>query len=155
MVTVSTLLMGFSASILGYITTQLLPTDSLTMNQPWKVIGLALLGIVVSCVSLYVVVLYGGYSNWNWAKADEIALTHGWRDLVRKPPVGASEKQDPGKDKASYLARKGEEFSEPHDHKRELAPVFRVFAGLACAAALAHLILLIWSVLSICGRAPQ
>jgi hypothetical protein len=43
---------------------------------------ISMLGISVSISSGYITILYGGYSNRNWQKADDIAENRGWKDLL-------------------------------------------------------------------------
>ena len=86
MVTVESLLLGISATIIGYVVTNL-GIQWLSVTQPIKGLCLALLGLVISGVASYVALLYGGYSNWNWAKADAIARAQAkrhpkWNELL-------------------------------------------------------------------------
>jgi len=73
MVTVETLLLGFSSTAMGYLFTKVLCLRPFFITAPYQGIGLAFLGLVISCVATYVALLYGRYSNWNWANADAIA----------------------------------------------------------------------------------
>lgn len=86
MVTVTTWLLGFSATIIGYIVTHLIRFDPFVLTdvftQPKKAACLACLGFLVSTMAGYVALLYGGYANRNWAESDKIACRHRWCDLV-------------------------------------------------------------------------
>lgn len=135
MVTVASLLLGFSATIIGYIVTQLTKPDSIYPSEPTKVILLSCLGIFISVLAAYVAFLYGAYANWNWANADNIAEKNGWEFLLPTSNVGRDIF-------AACLAR-------PKDTKDGFAPVFWVFVGLAGASIAAHLYFLICSATAI------
>ncbi len=141
MVTVVSLLLGFSATIIGYIVTQLVSFDPLVLAQPLKAIWLALLGFIISLLAAYMALLYGGYANRNWAKAAEIARSRDWRDLL--PDSSMSEKGERANGQPGRLASFAERRARHHEPRTELAPVFSIFALLAVLAALLHLIFLI------------
>jgi hypothetical protein len=86
MVTVTSLLLGFSITIISYIVAQLITFNPILIKEPTKVLSLAILGLIISCLTVYVALLYGGYSNENWARADDIARRlkekYGWNDLL-------------------------------------------------------------------------
>ena len=147
MVTVESLLLGISATIIGYVVTNL-GFQSLSVTQPIKGLCLALLGLVISGVASYVALLYGGYSNWNWAKADAIARAQAkrhpkWNELLpknfQKEPAG----------KPSFFCAIALYLGEPSDPTKQLAPIFGLYAGLAVVAAIFHLAILLLSAASL------
>ena len=87
MVTIVIWLLGGAAFILWHIWLHLIETSSVKtssikfcLTDPLKVLGVAIVGMGISALAGYVSLLYGGYSNRNWAKADQIARYRGWRD---------------------------------------------------------------------------
>src|SRR6266498_1738307 len=82
MVTVTSWLIGLSATAIEYIITNLIDFNTVTIIETKKFICVALLGAIISLVSSYISLLYGGYANENWAKAAEIANKNGWYDLI-------------------------------------------------------------------------
>lgn len=147
MVTVASWLLAFSATIIGYIVTQLFKGDSFDFIQPWKAFSLAVLGAVISFVAGYVVLLYAGYANRNWARADDIALKCGWGELL---PDNSKAGQEP--DKAFGLPRFAVGWSKDSDPQRQLAPVFWLFAWLSLFVLIVHLIFFIKSLCQILSR---
>jgi hypothetical protein len=147
MVTVASWLLGLSAAIIGYIVTQRVNANSPgVLTEPEKVIFYALLGIVISLVAGYVAILYGGYSNRNWAAADYIAEEQQWYSLL------PTHRQKPVAGQPSFLAAVAKRRARPHDPTLELAPIFTLFVVLAACAAAAHLGFLIWSAVLILKR---
>jgi hypothetical protein len=74
MVTIASFILGFSAAVLGVVA--LLPVEEgswLAFKGPRRAIVFSVLGIAA-----YTVLLYAGYSNQNWRKADRIAKGHFW-----------------------------------------------------------------------------
>lgn len=123
MVIVSTWLLGGSAAILWYIWTKLICFDPLGFEEPLRAMGATILGLLLSALAAYVTLVYGGYSNRNWEKAEQIAYRRGWNDLLPTqtdtPSTGLNE-----------IARK---WARPCKPESELAPIFIVFfvsAGL-------------------------
>lgn len=145
MVTVESLLLGFSAAIIGYLGGELLSFHPLSVTDAYKAICLAVLGIMISCVAGYVSLLYGGYSNWNWAKADAIARDQAtrypkWADLLLENSKAAVEK---GTTRTpSVFSAIAARFGRPCDPIAELAPIFSLYAWLALGAGLFHLCVL-------------
>lgn len=138
MVTIASFLLGVSAAILGVIVS--LPMEDgqwISFQQPRQAVMFSLLGIIISGIAAYIALLYAGYSNQNWKKADDIAERYGWKDLS-VPLSQAADKLRP-------LARISEKLARPCDPKREIAPVFAVFAALSTVFFLIHLIILIRS----------
>jgi hypothetical protein len=84
MVTVSTWLLSFSGTIIGYIAIQ---EWGGTESNPLVAIILAFLGMLVSSLALAIITIYASYSNWNWGMADAIAKRYGWYDLYPNEAV--------------------------------------------------------------------
>ena len=131
MVAVASWVLGFSATIIGYIITQLTTPNSLNPSEPKKVILLSCLGMFISGLAAYVSFLYGGYANWNWANADHIADNNKWEVLLPDSEIGRDVF-------AACLVR-------PKKPTQGFAPVFWVFISLAIISMVVHLSLLIWS----------
>jgi hypothetical protein len=160
MVTVESLLLGFLAAIISYVGINLLAfrpglvtpaaagvcvaLPGLVVPDPINGIIFALLGLVISVVAGYVSLLYGGYSNWNWAKAAAIAADQAkryakWNDLLPKHfKIDAQQK-------TSNFCRWARNFGGPCDATTQLPPIFCVYTWLATLAILFHLIVLIFS----------
>jgi hypothetical protein len=150
MVTVESLLLGFSAAIVGYVGTNLLCFRLFGIADPYRAICIALLGIVISCVAGYVSLLYGGYSNRNWAQADAIARNRAarypkWAELLlRENSKPSVEEGTTGK--PSWFAATAWRFGRSCDPLTQLAPIFCLYAWLALSAGLFHLWVLFVSV---------
>ena len=155
MVAVASWLLGVSVTISAYIVTQLFKSDNFAFVQPWRAFCLASLGLGISFAAGYVALLYGGYSNRNWAKADEIAHKSGldklMPDYLILPDYSSAIKNE-GKNKTYGLPGFAVGWSEDCDPKRRLAPVFLLFASLALLILLLHLVFWIISVSQILGR---
>jgi hypothetical protein len=128
-------LIGFSAAILGYFLTQLIAPDAFVLKEPLRAVAVSILGIGVSIVAGYLSLLYGGYANRNWEKADQIADNRGWKDLLPsdQPTYGSG----------LNLIAKG--LARSCDPKHELPRVFVIFFGIAVFSFALHLALLVWS----------
>jgi hypothetical protein len=156
MVTIASWLLGFSAVILWYIVTNLIVSKTLELREPKIAILTAVLGIGVSILALYISLLYGGYSNQNWGKADKIACCRKWCDLL--PSTEPSPRHDdrhkaeaePTREQQNLvvrlyhrlhlsLNRLAKRWARPCDPTKRLAPVFIVFLGLATFSLLLHL----------------
>jgi hypothetical protein len=143
MVVIASWLLGLSAVILGSIASQVTEDGGWTLEEPRRAFMVAMLGIFVSAVAGYVALLYGGYSNRNWAKADEIARRQGWRNLV--PPDDSTPHKSTDREAKGPLNSIAWRFARPCRPKEELAPVFKVFLGLSAGSLLLHLAVLVWS----------
>lgn len=132
MVTISTWLMGGSAAILWHIWTRLICLEPFNVEEPAKTIGAAILGALLSVLAGYVSLVYGGYSNRNWEKADQIARKRGWTDLL------------PSRDKVSgyRLNAIAKRWARPCAPETELAPIFIVFFISAGLLFVAHCIVI-------------
>ena len=84
MITTVSWLLAFGATAIGYMVTnsQMIAPTIPRVQQPGRMMVVSLLGIFVSVIAWYLAILYGGYSNRNWAKADEIARKRKWLDLL-------------------------------------------------------------------------
>ena len=149
MVTVESLFLGFSAAIIWYIVTNLLRVNPLSVTEPFKAGCLAILGVAISGGVIYVALLYGGYSNWNWAMADAIAREQAkrhpkWNDLLPENSEAVVEKWMTSK--PSYLCAVAARRGQPCDPKTQLAPIFIFYGIYALLAALFHLFVFLISV---------
>ena len=136
MVTIASLLLGFSSTILGYFVATLVGPETFALSQPIKAIAASAVGIVVSALAAYVALLYGGYANQNWEKADQLAENRGWLDLL------PSDKESLGF-ALHAIARR---WARPCKPAEGLPPVFTVFVVLAMLSLVAHLTVVLWSV---------
>lgn len=154
MVTVGSWLLGFSASIAGYLVVNVISIHPLFVKEPYQGIFLALLGLIISWVAVYVSLLYGGYTNWNWAKADAIARDQTtrypkWKELLPENSKAVVSREPTPK--LSFFCARAARFGQPCDPTTELAPVFSLYAWLALCAALFHGLTLLLSVWSLAG----
>lgn len=148
MITIVSWLLAFAATAIGFIATEdgLIASKFPELESPRRMMALSLLGLGVSAVAGYLTLLYAGYTNANWAKADEIADRHGWVDLL---PEGSSGRKTPNEGKkTSRLNRWAWHLARPCYPDRELAPVFKAYLLLATLAGLVHTLFAIWATLS-------
>lgn len=151
MVTVGSFLLGFSAALMGIIVDKgVLEFETLSIGQPGKAIPFAMLGIVISCVAAYISLLYGGYSNRNWAKANAIARDREkcnpkWAELLRETVENGTT------DTQSCFAAIAAQFGKPCDPIIELAPIFTLYTWLALGAVLLHGFVLFLSLCKLTG----
>jgi hypothetical protein len=106
------------------------------IDAPLRAAIVSLLGIGISLAAGYVSLLYGGYSKQNREKADDIAESRGWADLL--PSNNNSQ--------GYGLNATAKRWARPCKPKEELAPVFKVFVVLATLSLVAHLVILEWSI---------
>lgn len=139
MVTIATWLLGGSAAILMYVLDKQIDPSQLTLIKPLVTFFVATLGIVISGVAGYVSLLYGGYANRNWGKADQIAASRKWKDLL---PTD----EDPSGHGLNTMAMR---LAKPCKPQEELAPVFKWFFAFAVSALALHLAVFIWSLATI------
>jgi hypothetical protein len=108
----------------------------------WTVGAITLIiGVLVSFLTGYIVVLYGGYANRNWDMADRIARRRGWRDLE----PDKSELQGRGWQVRAWR------WARSCEPREELPPVFLLFLALAGLALLAHLGVFVWTLIVPCS----
>lgn len=136
MVTISTFLLGAAGALFWFIFTQR-TSGILELNGPAQVLVAAILGVAASGLAAYMSLLYGGYSNLNWEKADEIANARGWKDLVPD-----KNRRIEGSGLNGFAKRR----ARPCEPKEKLAPVFVWFFLIAVAFLLAHVGIIAWSV---------
>ena len=102
-------LLAFSSTIIGYIVTNSLNSDSFAFSNPVATHFLAGIGFVVSIAAGSVALIYGRYARKNWARADMIASARGWHELF------------------------------PKTCKRRIAPIFWIYMVIAVLSGLIHL----------------
>jgi hypothetical protein len=165
MVTIVSWLLGFSAVTLWYIITRLIDSEAIVLEKPRIAMLVAVLGVGVSILALYISLLYGGYSNQNWEKADKIACDRKWYDLLppngsyprhddihkggAEPvpePQGLGSRQDGKPHLLNCLPRS---WAKPSDPKKMLAPVFITFFCLATLSLVLHLVIFVCAVITI------
>jgi hypothetical protein len=122
MIQIVTWLLGFSAAIIGFQATA-------DLTDP----RIAIFGILISLVAAYVALLYGTYAAWNWALADEIAETYGWRELLPDHEPRQVSTSGWQRGLVRRLAR---------PCKGKIAPVFWAFLVFSIGSAVIHLLLL-------------
>jgi hypothetical protein len=124
MIQITTWLLGFSAAILGFLS-----TGKLTIL--WAAELLICLGILISCLAAFVTLLYGGYATWNWAIADQIAKDYNWSLLLPKHnPIP----------KRTGPSRAALRLAKPCSGK--VAPIFWFFFMISIGSAGLHTVLL-------------
>ena len=148
MVTISTWLLGGSAAILWNIWTEQIDWEKqidfykLEFENPVRALGVALLGIGVSFFAGYISLLYGGYSNRNWEKADEIARHRGWYDLRASNNKNVT--------RNGILNPIAAKLARPCDPKETLAPVFQQFFFASMLLFFVHFVFAFYSAATIC-----
>ena len=140
MITISTWLLGFSAGIVVFSFSEKLNTTT----APLVPILLPIVGLIISFISGIISLMYGGYANWNWAKADQIANDYKWirLDPRNSPP---NMKETSKKFSLVGLALRLSSSKLPHE---KLAPIFYWFLGVSFLSFCVHFIILIWSIIS-------
>jgi hypothetical protein len=137
MVKISSLLLGVSTGIVSLMLNTAVKSDVLC--EPRTAICLSFFGLIISCISAMITLLYGGYANRNWAKADQIAEDRKWLRLYpTDSPIPELREKGP-------LIRFAIHGSEPRT-RTELAPIFWLFFWMSLLSAFAQLILIIWGV---------
>jgi hypothetical protein len=144
MITTVSWLLAFAATAIGYIVTgpQMNGSTSPWLSHHGRVTVVSLLGILVSGVAGYLVLLYAGYSNRNWAKADDIARKHQWLDLL---PEGPDKMTPEHGGKPDRLAECAWGLARPCLPQTHLARVFAIYSALALFTGLVHVGFLAWS----------
>ena len=103
------------------------------VNERWTFLILGSFGTVISLVSVSVALIYGGYANWNWAKADQVARDNNWNDLDPDHDPWTEDQ----KTHSWVLARWARCLSYPVNTYNRLAPIFIVYFGLSVLSAIA------------------
>jgi hypothetical protein len=151
MITVESLLLTLSTALIGYQGTTVIDLNRLSTDTPYAGIYLAILGLVITAVAGYVALLYGGYSNWNWAKADGIARARSddpkWKALL--PTQATALLEEKTNRKATWSCTRALQWGRPCIPTEELPPIFRLFALLAIGSAILYLVFLVLSVRSL------
>jgi hypothetical protein len=147
MVTVQSVLLPIQAALVGYVAANLLDFQNRTIVDDRKALAASVLGFVIAVVAGYVSLLYGGYSNRNWAQADAIAETLAerrskWSSLLPRNS-GAIADTTPNTSPFAGLAWR---LGRPCDPIAQLAPIFAVFAGLALGAGVFHMSVFVLSI---------
>jgi hypothetical protein len=139
MVKISSLLLGFSTGIVTLMFNSAVKSDVLC--EPRTAIYLSSFGFIISFISAVLTLLYGGYANRNWAKADQIAEDRKWFRLY------PSDSPIPDLRDHNFLIRFALCESKPR-RRTQLAPIFWWFFGLSLISVFAHLTLMTWGFLS-------
>jgi hypothetical protein len=139
MVGICTWLLGASALMLWYIFRYHLDTTaSISLKDPIRPVLLAALGMIVSFLAMCVALLFGGYANRNWQKADQIAKDRGWLDILHDQEAVAS-----GCGFLAGLNRLALRATRCEPEKK-LALIFITYAGGATLLLIVHLVVLVW-----------
>jgi hypothetical protein len=138
MVTIASWLLVGSAGMLAYSWENLsfeniniweIKNIAESIRDPVKALGFAILGLGVSILAAYISLLYGGYANRNWEKADRIAKNRGWKDLL------PSHETSSGYSLNAIAKRRARDC----DPEKTLPPVFKVYFGIAVCLCVLHL----------------
>lgn len=130
MITVVSWLLGVGTAPVGYIVTQLITSFvPPKFKEPGQVILLSGMGMLISGIAGYVTLLYGGYANRNWAKAEYFARKRNWRDLLSE--TDPRYQNHVTREDRRGLARIAWTFARHHDPDTELPPVFLAYSLLA------------------------
>jgi hypothetical protein len=148
MVTVASWLLAFSSAIIGYAVTDPLKSDSFVFPKLVAMLFLAGIGVFTSIAAGFVAFLYGGYASNNWAKADELAKTRGWDELL---PNGSKAVGQSNKDSKDGLAAR---FVRRRNCSKRLAPIFKIFMALAIMSSALQLVFLFRSISLIRSTPP-
>lgn len=129
MVTITIWILGFSAALLGYLAINLIDYSAVAVKEPGMTRVLSCLGVLVSAFGARIVLLYAGYTNWNWAKADSLASQ-------LKTKFGIRELLPPGQNcKVFPEPTTGPVSWPPID---ELLPIFKWFLIAAVSLSIVH-----------------
>jgi hypothetical protein len=142
MVTIATWLLSLSATAIGYAATHFIESPwplEVKASKEAAAAALAVLGLFVSVVCTIIVLLYAGYTTWNWAKADELARKYRLNELL--PEECKAEHASP-KRHNRVVFRVITCLARPRDPRSHLAPVFWIFLILAFISLLVHAYLL-------------
>jgi hypothetical protein len=93
--------------------------------------------------------IYGGYANWNWAKADQIGRIYEWATLY---PDDVSWTDEEKKHGSKLLAKWARDLSAPTPAYHGLAPIFRIYFTLSLLSIAAHVTLMVLAILGLSGR---
>jgi len=146
MVQISTWLLGLSAAIIGFTLTKGIELSKL--KEPIVAGLLAGVGLGISLVAALIVLIYGGYANWRWAEADQIADAYDWDYLLptNSPFDTAKDRYKDESDNRNPLVGFALRRAEPRLPHKKLAPIFWIFFWGAVFSFLIHLFVLMWSI---------
>lgn len=144
MLQVDSWLLGLAAAAIWFIVTdpEMIGGGSDLLSRflhPERTMVVSLLGLLVSGAAGGLALLYGGYSNRNWAKADQIARAQRWMGLVPEGAAGTMAPELGGK--PGLWATAAWRWAQPCYPQTCLAPIFKAYAGLGLLSALAHAVL--------------
>jgi hypothetical protein len=159
MVVLESWLLGFSAVIIGYFATHLIDPPALRFDEPLRASIISGLGFFVSLAAAYVVLVYGGYANKNWAYAVALARRHGWTDLRPESKGFCVPKEYPRDPQISWLRHRlgwlrhrlnwwSWRCATSVKPEKALAPVFEIFFGFAFFSLVVNCVLIVWSLAS-------
>jgi hypothetical protein len=148
MIKIASLLLGFSAAIVGFTFKEGIQYNKIV--EPVAVACLAFAGIIISCASAVMTLLYGGYANRNWAKADQIADDYGWKRL--SPSDSPFAKAEGSEEKVSRHVTWALNQSASRPPHKQLAPIFEWFFALSLISLMMHLAILFWSIWTLSCR---
>jgi hypothetical protein len=141
MITTATWLLGAAGASLMYIVDKM-GFEPLTLLNQKRMVVVSLFGLFISSIAAYLIFLYGGYANRNWAKAKQLENKPELRGLVPEDSTAGRSPEDKG---MSRLADFAWQLARPCDPAAELAPVFFIYAVLAIVCVLAHGCFFIWA----------
>jgi hypothetical protein len=134
MVTISTWLLAFSATIIGY--------TIIHLDKPSSIL-LLILGFLICVFTCGIVLLYGSYAMWNWAMADRIAEIQNWKFLLPNRSFPINESIDlPRFKKLEFLLIK--KLGRSPFPRTRYALIFRIFLLLSIFAAAINLSILVY-----------
>jgi hypothetical protein len=143
MVVIATWLLTLSAGIVLYFANQGLPG---TAADAIGSAVFALLGAIVAVAAGCLIVLYGGYANSHWLKADAVAEHYGWNDLLPEEESATASiiarKLEAAESGRGWLANRSIRYARSCKPAESLAPVFVWFFWFAFASLAVHLSLL-------------
>jgi hypothetical protein len=142
MINICNWLLGFSIAVIGFAFAQGIHTK--LVSEPIAYAILAFFGFMLSIVSAFVTLIYGGYANWNWAKADQIARVYKWKILDPYDDPWTDERKKLG---SSLFARLSRRLIAPADSYGRLAPIFIIYLTLSLLSAGVHIIIMIVALL--------
>jgi hypothetical protein len=125
MVQIATVLLGLSAAIVAFVLRE--PVESGRFVDAFAAGYLSAVGIMVSGACVLITLVYGGYANRNWAKADQLAQDYGWRRLDPEDSPFPPRDEEPGQ--ASWLVAWALRQSEPRPTHKKLAPCSGGYSG--------------------------
>jgi hypothetical protein len=133
MINICSWLLAFSVALAGLTFVQ--EVHPHLLSKRWTFVALAVFGFLTSLASALVALIYGGYANWNWAKADQIARLNEWKVLDPKNDPWTDEQKASS---AGVLARCSRWLARPRETYSSLAPVVVFYIVLSLVLAASH-----------------